>query len=225
MSEQLFQTLRHASARTRSLSTRTLKDLDAKQSVALAAGIALVVSVLSMLLAISLLVSRSLAALRPIEQALDALALGDLSEQGTTSRTDEIGRPAEGSVHTAERAGALLDEMVPSIRQTSCLVQEIAAASSEQATGVSQINQAMTQMSLTAQQGASSSEELAATAEEMAGQSTTLQNLMQFFTLQGASARTRRPIRQKGRLPGRPRRPRRPASVDPALEGSQFERF
>ena len=46
----------------------------------------------------------------------------------------------------AEQAGKLLDEMVPSIKKTSDLVQEIAAASQEQSAGVGQINGAMGQL-------------------------------------------------------------------------------
>jgi len=73
--------------------------------------------------------------------------------------------------------------MVPNIKKTSDLVQEITAASEEQTSGVSQINAAVTQLSLTTQQNASSSEELAATAEEMSTQAEQLQQTMGFFRL------------------------------------------
>jgi len=99
----------------------------------------------------------------------------------------EISNVAQGSVALAERAGALLDEMVPSISKTSDLVQEITAASEEQTSGVEQINGAMLQLSQVTQQNASASEELAATAEEMSSQAEQLQQLMEFFTLNGAA--------------------------------------
>ncbi|WP_347985823.1 methyl-accepting chemotaxis protein [Methylomonas sp. AM2-LC] len=95
----------------------------------------------------------------------------------------EIGTLAETSVKTAETAGTLLDNIVPSIAKTSDLVQEIAAASLEQSSGVSQINIAMNQMNQITQQNASTSEELAATAEEMTGQVEQLQKLMSFFNI------------------------------------------
>ncbi|AYN96271.1 methyl-accepting chemotaxis protein [Pseudomonas sp. LTJR-52] len=95
----------------------------------------------------------------------------------------EIGNVAKTSVALAERAGTLLDEIVPSIGKTSDLVQEIAAASEEQTSGVGQINTAMSQLSQITQQNASASEELAATSEEMSGQAEQLQQLMEFFTL------------------------------------------
>ncbi|GAC1032929.1 methyl-accepting chemotaxis protein [Pseudomonas sp. No.21] len=98
----------------------------------------------------------------------------------------EISEVAKSSVSLAERAGTLLDQMVPSIAKTSDLVQEIAAASEEQTTGVSQINTAMSQLSEITQQSASSAEELAATAEEMSGQAEQLQQLMDFFKVASA---------------------------------------
>jgi methyl-accepting chemotaxis protein len=73
--------------------------------------------------------------------------------------------------------------MVPSIKKTSDLVEEIAAASQEQSAGVGQINGAMGQLNKATQQNASASEELAATAEEMGGQAAQLQELMSFFRL------------------------------------------
>ncbi|HEY4365657.1 MAG TPA: methyl-accepting chemotaxis protein [Steroidobacteraceae bacterium] len=93
----------------------------------------------------------------------------------------EIGTVATESVGLAERAGELLNEMVPSIRKTSDLVQEISAASQEQSSGVAQINSAVSQLSQATQVNASSSEELASTAEEMSGQAEQLQMTMSFF--------------------------------------------
>lgn len=98
----------------------------------------------------------------------------------------EIGTVATDSVELAEKAGRLLDAMVPSIRKTSDLVQEISAASQEQASGVSQINAAIMQLSQTTQQNASSSEELASTAEEMSSQAEQLQRTVGFFRVAGS---------------------------------------
>jgi len=77
-------------------------------------------------------------------------------------------------------------------------VQEIAAASEEQTSGVGQISTAMNQLSDITQQNASASEELAATAEEMSGQAEQLQQLMAFFKVDGGlpPSSTRKP---KGR--------------------------
>ena len=76
--------------------------------------------------------------------------------------------------------------IVPDICKTFALVQESTAASTEQSSGVGQINSVVGQLSQTTQQNASSSEELAATAEEMSGQAEQLQHTMQFFKLDHA---------------------------------------
>jgi len=114
--------------------------------------------------------------------AVVAAEVRKLAERSQVA-AQEIGQLAGSSVGMAEQAGKLLDTMVPSIRKTSDLVQEIAAASQEQSVGVGQINGAMGQLNQATQQNASASEELAATAEEMGGQSAQLQSLMSFFKI------------------------------------------
>ncbi len=93
----------------------------------------------------------------------------------------EIRGLAASSVKVAERSGQLLGELVPAIRKTSELVQEVAAASSEQAAGLSQINLALSQVDQVTQRNASSAEELSSTAEELSAQAAGLQQLMAFF--------------------------------------------
>ena len=119
--------------------------------------------------------------------AVVAAEVRKLAERSQVA-AQEIGELAGSSVKMAERAGKMLDEMVPSIKNTSDLVQEIAAASEEQSGAVGQINGAMGQLNQATQQNASASEELAATAEEMGGQAEQLQELMSFFRTDEASA-------------------------------------
>ena len=116
--------------------------------------------------------------------AVVAAEVRKLAERSQVA-AQEISEVASGSVELAEKAGTLLTEIVPSIRKTSDLVQEISAASQEQSAGVGQINAAVAQLSQTTQQNASASEELAATAEEMSGQAEQLQQSMAFFKLAG----------------------------------------
>ncbi len=119
--------------------------------------------------------------------AVVAAEVRKLAERSQVA-AQEIGELASSSVGLAEKAGKLLDEIVPSINKTSDLVQEIASASSEQSSGVGQINGAMGQLNQTTQQNASASEELAATSEEMSSQTEQLQNVMSFFKLDNADA-------------------------------------
>ena len=102
----------------------------------------------------------------------------------------EISETARTSVALAERAGSLLEVIIPSITKTSDLVQEISSASEEQSTGVGQINAAMGQLSQATQQNASASEELAATAEEMSAQAELLTRTMSYFKLAVAERRS-----------------------------------
>jgi methyl-accepting chemotaxis protein len=76
-------------------------------------------------------------------------------------------------------------DLVPSIRRTADLVQDVSAASAEQAAGVAQINRAMGQVEQVTQRNASAAEELASTAEEVASQAEALKQLMEFFRVAG----------------------------------------
>ncbi|QNH20567.1 methyl-accepting chemotaxis protein [Xanthomonas sp. GW] len=142
----------------------------------------------------------------------------------------EIGDVAGSSVELAESAGRLLDGMVPSIRRTSDLVQEISAASEEQTSGVGQINTAVVQLNQTTQQSAANAEELAATAEEVSSQAEQLQVLMNFFRTgpaNAASAPTPLPRRAPA-PPVRAPRLRAFAGIAPAaarLDETAFETF
>jgi methyl-accepting chemotaxis protein len=112
----------------------------------------------------------------------------------------EINELATNSVSIAEEAGRLLEQIVPSIRKTADLVQEIAAASDEQSAGVSQINSAMLMLDKTTQQGAASSEELAATSEQLSAQADELQQAVAFFRIGRGNENSHdsSPVRQKG---------------------------
>jgi len=105
-----------------------------------------------------------------------------LAERSQVS-AQEISEQAGNSVKVAERAGGLLEAMLPNIRKTADLVQEISASSEEQATGVSQVNTAMGQLDQVSQQSAASSEELAATSEELSANAEKLQKIIGFFKL------------------------------------------
>ncbi len=97
----------------------------------------------------------------------------------------EIGGLAGGSVKISERSGDLLKELVPSIRRTAELVQEVSAASREQSVSVGQMSKAMGQVDQVTQRNASAAEELASTAEELSSQAMALQQLMSFFRIHG----------------------------------------
>jgi len=118
--------------------------------------------------------------------AVVAVEVRKLAERSQVA-AQEIGGLAGKSVSVAERSGQLLGDLVPAIKKTAELVQDVAAASTEQSSGVTQINKAMSQVDTVTQRNASSAEELSSTAEELAAQSEQLQQLMTFFRLAGGS--------------------------------------
>jgi methyl-accepting chemotaxis protein len=95
----------------------------------------------------------------------------------------EITKLATGGVNVAEGAGEMLTKLVPDIRKTAELVQEINGASAEQNTGASQVNKAIQQLDQVIQQNASASEEMASTAEELSSQAEQLQQTISFFKM------------------------------------------
>jgi len=93
----------------------------------------------------------------------------------------EINQLSGTTVKVSERAGEMLEKLVPDIQKTAELVQEITAASKEQDTGSEQINKALQQLEKVIQQNASAAEEMASTTEELTGQADQLITALGFF--------------------------------------------
>jgi len=93
----------------------------------------------------------------------------------------EISEMSKSTVETAQRAGLMLERLVPDIQKTADLVEEITSASNEQATGAEQINSAMNDLDSVVQQNAATSEEMAATSEELSGQAVHLREAINYF--------------------------------------------
>ncbi|MFP4151660.1 MAG: methyl-accepting chemotaxis protein [Alkalispirochaeta sp.] len=98
----------------------------------------------------------------------------------------EIAELSKQSVDVAEKAGEMINGIIPDIRRTADLVQEISAASTEQNSGADQINQALMQLDSVVQRNASASEEMASMSEELSSQAEQLQNTMAFFHIDGS---------------------------------------
>ncbi|MGE5517124.1 MAG: methyl-accepting chemotaxis protein [Bacteroidota bacterium] len=107
----------------------------------------------------------------------------------------EIGALSGDTVKVAEEAGQMLSRLVPDIKKTAELVEEITAACREQDVGADQINQAIQQLDKVTQQNSSASEQMAATSEELAAQAEQLQSSIAFFsTDDSASSRRVAPV-------------------------------
>ena len=161
--------------------------------------------------------------------AVVAAEVRKLAERSQVA-AQEIGQLATTSVSLAEKAGNLLGNMVPSINKTSDLVQEISAASSEQASGVSQITSAMDHLNTATQQNASAAEQLSATAEELSAQATQLQELMSFFQVADDGAPRRAGARSAGKPAARAANKSRahraqPTAADESVSEDAFAPF
>lgn len=139
--------------------------------------------------------------------AVVAAEVRKLAERSQTAAAG-ISDLSASSVEVAERAGQMLDQIVPDIRRTSELVQEIAAASNEQNTGAQQINRAIQQLDQITQQNASAAEEMSSTAEELSSQAEHLKSTVAFFKVNGAQMRPGRHIPQIPEGPVSERLPR-----------------
>jgi len=95
----------------------------------------------------------------------------------------EINQLSGSTVKVAEKAGELLEKLVPNIQKTAELVKEISAASNEQNTGAEQINSALQQLQTIIQQNASASEEMASTSIELSGQADGMISTINFFDI------------------------------------------
>ena len=95
----------------------------------------------------------------------------------------EINQLSASTVKVSEKAGEMLEKLVPNIKRTAELVQEITAATNEQNLGVGQINTALQQLQTVIQGNASAAEQMAATSEELSGQARQMLGTVNFFKL------------------------------------------
>lgn len=89
---------------------------------------------------------------------------------------DSVAQISDGS-KIADKSGTVLSNIVNSVKKVSDLNNEIAAASSEQTTGIQQISKAMNQLDQSSQSNAASAEEIAATSGEINNLAQDTQNL------------------------------------------------
>jgi methyl-accepting chemotaxis protein len=126
----------------------------------------------------------------------------------------------EKGTELVNRSGATLQGIVGSVKRVTDIVGEIASASSEQSTGVDQVNTAITQMDHVTQVNSAQTEELSSTAQALAEQADQLMHLVGQFKLgdyqQSNEDAGRKPLPQKKTT----RTPRGPVRLTPALAAS-----
>jgi len=122
--------------------------------------------------------------------AVVASEVRKLAERSQTAAA-EIGALSADTVKVAQEAGQMLVKLVPDIKRTAELVEEISAACREQDVGADQINQAIQQLDTVTQQNAAASEETSATSDVLSSQAEQLQTTISFFRLDEYSAPVR----------------------------------
>jgi methyl-accepting chemotaxis protein len=96
--------------------------------------------------------------------------------------SDSVTRVHSGS-KLVEEAGQTIGEVVQSVKRVTDIMNEIAAASEAQSTGIGQVNAAVTQMDEVTQQNAALVEEASAAAQSMAQQAQALREAVAVFKL------------------------------------------
>jgi methyl-accepting chemotaxis protein len=157
--------------------------------------------------------------------AVVASEVRKLAERSQTAAA-EISALSGETVKAAQEAGTMLSRLVPDIKKTAQLVQEISAACREQDVGSSQINQAIQQLDKVGQQNSAASEQVSSTAEELASQAEQLQSTITFFKIDQPENDKQRPpavidkavaqLRSKAaKMAGSARGTKRPAPARP----------
>ena len=95
---------------------------------------------------------------------------------------DSVSKVEQGS-ELVNRSGRTLGEIVESAKRVADIVEEIAAASSEQSRGIDHVNQAVAQMDRVTQANAMQTDELSSTSRTLATQAEELFGLVGRFTL------------------------------------------
>ncbi|HNY21552.1 MAG TPA: hypothetical protein PKO22_05310, partial [Treponemataceae bacterium] len=106
--------------------------------------------------------------------------LAERSAQAAGGITELSRKSVDAGAMTVER----LEKLVPNIRKTADLIQEINASTKEQSSGAGQISGGVAQLDSVVQQNAAASEELAATAERLAMQAAELERTIGFFKIE-----------------------------------------
>ena len=120
--------------------------------------------------------------------AVVASEIRKLAERSAQAAND-ISQLSHGGVVLAENAGTLLTKLLPDIRHTASLVQEVAGACREQSTGIEQSSKALQNLDGVTQQNAAAAEQMTVTAADLATQARQLEAAIAFFKLDASPRR------------------------------------
>jgi len=136
--------------------------------------------------------------------ATEVRSLAQRSATAAKEIKELIGNSVESiSVGSAlvEQAGTTMNQVVSSVSRVTDIMAEIAAASSEQRTGIAHVNQAIIHMDSVTQQNAALVEQAAAAAASMQEQAANLEQLVSRFNLGQEGQGAARPAATPARAP------------------------
>lgn len=114
--------------------------------------------------------------------AVVAAEVRKLAERSKVA-ADEIFILAKESVSNTESSVDLIRNIIPEIKRTSILIQEITAGSMEQTNGAEQINNAIQQLNNITQQNAANADTLVSSSEKLSGEAEKLKENIGFFKI------------------------------------------
>jgi methyl-accepting chemotaxis protein-1 (serine sensor receptor) len=122
---------------------------------------------------------------------------------------DSVDKVRAGS-DLVSKSGEQLREIVESVQRVTHVVEEIASANSQQAAGISQLNDAVAQLDQITQQNAAGTEEIAAASKMMYEQSERLAATVSYFSVAGSARNVTPPAS-------------RPTAPRAEMNGEQYE--
>ncbi|TBW37612.1 HAMP domain-containing protein [Siculibacillus lacustris] len=194
---------RQSSADAQASGTAVNRAVQAMQTIAEKIGFVQEIARQTDLLALNAAVEAARAGEHGRGFAVVASEVRKLAERSQTAAA-EISTLSTQTVTVAREAGEMLAKLVPDIKKTAELVEEISAACREQDIGADQVNQAIQQLDKVIQQNAGASEQMSATSEELAAQAEQLQSSIAYFRIDGTDAApARAPVRAAAPAPVR----------------------
>lgn len=117
------------------------------------------------------------------EEVRNLAAKSAEAAKNTTALIEGSVSRVEAGTKIANETANMLNKISESIKKATALVGNIASASNEQATAITQIDQGISQVSTVVQTNSATAEESAASSEELSGQASVLSELVRKFKL------------------------------------------
>lgn len=97
---------------------------------------------------------------------------------------DDIGKISTNSLNVTSQANTLIQKLIPQVKQTAALVEEVLAITKEQQSNMGQVNASLQELNQVSQQNAASAEELSAASEILSDQSDGFNQLTGYFKVE-----------------------------------------